>query len=161
MDKIEFLYKSIEDIRSSIRALDTKSNFVIAFVIGIFFVYIKMTNKLFNCLSVIFFIFGFLTIITLFYFVINSRINPKEKIVYHKEKDNFMEFFPINLKNFSDYYQMINSMDKDKILKILSFERLKLQIIFHEKNFWYKIAIYCFQIPFFIFFILELILFYN
>ena len=157
MDKtIEFLYHTLEDARSSIRAMDMKSNIMSAICIGVLVAISKVAPHN-STLIVWTYLAGLFTIVLFMYGVILPRFNPQNNL---KNLDNDLKktlYFPFQEKDYDTYIKDIKSIEDDDIVNILSFERLKLQVILEVKFNYFKIAIYWGVIPFVFFSILTAI----
>ena len=160
--KNDFLHKSIDDAISTIRAMDIKSNVMIAFIGVIIFSLIRMdSTEDISGLTVFSIIWAIGTAIVFMYGVILPRINPLSEIKHVNDViENDIEkklFFPNDFKDLKNYFDSIDRSTDDSLLKILSLERLKQQVFIDKKIAYFKIGLYWGFVPFLILILINLI----
>lgn len=137
-NKINLLYKSIDDVVSSIRAFDLKSNILSALIIAILLVLSKNDTT-----PTYIIIVAFITISIFIFGVVSPRINPIDNINNLATDENYQNiFFPIGKKDIKQYFEKFKNMDDNLIIKVLTFERLKLQIILEQKMKYFEYGTY-------------------
>ncbi|ADV45875.1 hypothetical protein [Nitratifractor salsuginis] len=150
--KLDFMYKSIDDAVSNIRAMDIKSNVLIAFIGVMVFAVIKINNDNISIIMALSILCGLGTAIVFVYGVVLPRVDPDIELynvneIINNDLDKKL-FFPRKCKNLKLYYNNINNLGYNDFLKLLSYERLKLQIIFDKKTSYFKIGLTCLVIFF-------------
>jgi hypothetical protein len=148
-NKINLLYKSIDDAVSSIRAFDLKANILSAMIIAILLV-LSRGGDMPLYISTL----AFITIVLLILGVVNARVSPSKDISGIGTIDNHKEvFFPYGQRSIGELYDKYESLDDETIIKVLVYERLKLQVILEKKAKYFKYGIFLVVL----FFILALI----
>ncbi len=159
--KNDFIYKSIDDAIGTIRAMDMKSNVMIAFIGVMIFALIKIDiDHNISKFMIFSIIWGLGTVIVFIYAVVLPRINPiselenVEDIIGDTDK---MLFFPMEYRDLKEYFNHFTQASDDDLLKLLSLERLKLQIFVDKKIAYFKIGLYWGFMPFLVLVLINLI----
>jgi len=161
-EKKDFIYKSIDDAISTIRAMDLKSNVMIAFIGAMIFALIKVgTEDSVSKLMIFSMLWGIGTVVVFIYAVVLPRINPISELenvddIINNDTDKRL-FFPIEYRDFKQYFDNFSKASDDDLLKLLSLERLKLQIFIDKKIAYFKIGLYWGFIPFLVLVLINLI----
>lgn len=148
-EKFNFLYKSIEDATSIIRAMDTKSNVISAIIIAIIFGISKLG---FSVLAIFTITLGIIVICGFIYGVVLPGFTPKintENINLTKDEQKL--FFPYGQINVNDLFKSLQDASEETMQKVLLIERLKLQKLIERKIQFFKTTLYWGAFPFFIF----------
>jgi len=165
--KIEFLYKSIEDTQSTIRAIDIKASFMFVIVflpitalkeileIGD----LLITTSGYYCFPIVLTIILWFISLYLLFKTIVSISNPAEQIggdkpsgafygasLFPLSKIDYFFNFPIkSKKDINEYVKLIPS-NEDDLVKELSFEKIKLtyirEIKIHRSNLLFRATFY-------------------
>lgn len=139
-EKYKFLYSAISDISNVIKFLDTKVSIVMAllgiiinvFIIcrgTIFQIYKSLEDNVLKGILIIFLSISLICICVMFYYgicIINSHS-------CNKTSCDSLWFMEHDI-GFEDYFEKINKMTYDVLLKNLSAELYKLNDIFKQKN---------------------------
>jgi hypothetical protein len=160
--KNDFIYKSIDDAIGTIRAMDMKSNVMIAFIGVMIFALIKIdANENVSKLMIFSILWGLGTVVVFIYAVVLPRLNPISELenvedIINEDIDKRL-FFPIEYRDFKKYFNNFNNTSDDNLLKLLSLERLKLQIFIDKKIGFFKIGLYWGFLPFLLLVFINLI----
>ena len=148
-EKFNFLYKSIEDATSIIRAMDTKSNVMNAIVIAIIFGISRLGVSILTMITII---IGIITICWLLYGVVLPGFTPKvdiENMNLSEEQEKL--FFPHGQIDTSKLFEIFKNSTEETLQKVLYIERLKLQKLIERKIQLFKISLFWGALPFFFF----------
>ena len=160
--KNDFIYKSIDDAIGTIRAMDIKSNVMMAFVGVMIFSLIKIDSEnIASKLMIFSILWGLGTVVVFIYAVVLPRINPISELEHVEDiiKDDIDKrlFFPIEYIDFKTYFNNFSKASDDDLLKLLALERLKLQIFVDKKIAYFNIGLYWGFIPFLVLVLISLI----
>lgn len=159
--KEDFLYKSIDDATSTIRAMDMKSNVLMAFIGAIIFVLVRIQGEEICGFAIFTMLWGIGTAIGFIYGVVLPGFNPVneidniDKLIINEDKKTL--FFPFKIRSIDTYYSHFDSAKSDDLLKVLTLERLKLQVLIERKINFFKISLYWGGIPFLFFVLISLV----
>lgn len=160
--KNDFIHKSIDDATSTIRAMDIKSNVMMAFIGMIIFALIKIdAGNHVSPMMISAILWGMGTVVVFIYAVVLPRINPISELenvddIINNDTDKRL-FFPVEYRDFKQYFDNFSKASDDDLLKLLSLERLKLQIFIDKKIAYFKIGLYWGFIPFLVLVLINLI----
>jgi hypothetical protein len=187
--QIEFLYQSISDTQELIKFVETKTAFG-ASIIGIYLAtFCSIFDKVLKHFYDFNFIFWasfilvcilLLVSIWIIILAIKSVNNPADNVKIKKEDKSALEFFvtPNDYdtykiiypffnskhfkikKTFDSFFEAISNSDENELIKVLTFELLKVNYIRNIKNDRFKILIFSLiatTLGFFIFYIVFLV----
>jgi|WetSurMetagenome_2_1015567.scaffolds.fasta_scaffold193351_2 hypothetical protein len=170
-NKIEFLYQSISDTQDIIKFLETKTAFatsitglIIVTFCSTFETVLKHLNDLNFLFWLLFIIVGLLIIICIWIAVISikSVSDPKTNIKIKDEDLSELEFFLSKneykkqknafpfynskhfklTKSYDSYLKTLSESDDEELIRVLSFELLKVSFIRNLKNDRFKVLIW-------------------
>lgn len=136
---IELLFNSIEDIRSSIRSIDTKFNIFLLILLlpathlnKIYDLISGQKDILFLLASLFLLVYWFFILIKALYIIKGELLGSKiEGLSYDTNKLNY--FFPTHIKDISNETIKYNLETYNEIKETLKYEQLKLTQIFSKK----------------------------
>jgi hypothetical protein len=147
-----FLYQSIEDATGTVKAIDRKSGIMMAFIGSVIFALVRTDIGTLSCLTIFTTLWGIASAVAFIYTIVLPNLNLDNEIenfdMIMSDKDNRILFSPAYIRDIDNYYQRFTKVSTEDLVKILLFERLKLQVLIDRKTIFFKLDLYWGTLPF-------------